>query len=94
MVGIWYECRNVEEVARQVGADQTTVRRNLRKVGVDTSPRVLTDADVEQIGQLADTGLSCRQIGERVDWTHGTVAKAIRLYGEGNAITPRKERRP
>lgn len=80
MVGIWYQCHNVEEVAKQVGADQTTVRRNLRKAGIDTAPRALTAADVQEIGQLADQGLSCRQIGARVDWTHGTVAKAIRLY--------------
>ncbi|MDF3285324.1 helix-turn-helix domain-containing protein [Gordonia sp. N1V] len=91
MVGIWYQCHNVEEVARQVGADQTTVRRNLRKVGVDTSPRVLTDDDIQQIGQLADAGHSCRQIAARVGWTRSTVAKAIRLYREGRTITPREE---
>lgn len=80
MVGLWYQCRNVEQVARLVGADQTTVRRNLRKVGIDTSQRRMTDADVQEIGRLAAEGLSCRQIGARVGWTHGSVASAIRRY--------------
>ncbi|MDL9944609.1 helix-turn-helix domain-containing protein [Gordonia sp. ABSL11-1] len=80
MVGLWYQCRNVEEVARLVGADQTTVRRNLRKVGVDTSPRRMTNDDIQKIGRLADEGLSRRQIGDKVGWTHGAVANAIKRY--------------
>ena len=53
MVGLWHQCRNVEEVARLVGADQTTVRRNPRKVGIDTSPRRMIDADIQEIGRSA-----------------------------------------
>lgn len=66
----WYQCRNVEKVDLLVGAGQTTVRWSLRKVGVDTSPRRMTDADFGEVGRLADEGMSCRQIGAQ--WTGHT----------------------
>lgn len=65
-----------------MGAHESTVRRNLRKAGIDTAPRVLEAKDITQIGQLSEQGLSIREIEKVVGWTRGSVMKGIRLYNE------------
>ena len=80
MVGLWWQCGNVAEIGRIVGAHESTVRRNLRKAGIDTTPRVLEAKDIEEIGKLSEQGLSIREIEKVVGWTRGSVMKGIRLY--------------
>lgn len=85
MVGLWWQCGNVAKIGRIVGAHESTVRRNLRKAGIDTAPRVLEVKDIEEIGKLSEQGLSIREIEKLVGWTRGSVMKAIRLYNEHNS---------
>lgn len=59
---------------------ESTVRRNLRKAGIDTAPRVLEVKDIEEIGQLSEQGLSIREIEKVVGWTRGSAMKGIRLH--------------
>lgn len=82
IVGLWWQCGNVAEIGRIVGAHESTVRRNLRKAGIGTAPRVLEAEDITEIGQLSEQGLSIREIENVVGWTRGSVMKGIRLYAE------------
>lgn len=80
MVGLWHQCGNVAEIGRIVGAHESTVRRGLRKAGIDTSPRILEIGDIQRIGELNTQGLAIREIEKIVGWTHGSVVKGIKLY--------------
>jgi transposase-like protein len=86
--------RSIEAIAREVGCDPSTVSYWARKHGLTSAhaPRHAARGPIERevLAELADGGLTTREIAARVDRSQATVRHWLREYG----LRTRRAREP
>jgi lambda repressor-like predicted transcriptional regulator len=69
-------------LAREYGANRTSISALLRKAGVEIreAPRI-SQIEIDQAVQLYEDGLSLERIGERLGWDHNTIYRHLKKRG-------------